>query len=560
MRCWFPGGFGWAWVRRNPGRALLVAGAVAVGITLAAVTHAPAAGRVGSSSLTPGKSAADGWWDTGRVLEVDVRLSSDALERLRRHPRDDVPAVLRIHGGRPRSAWVHLKGSGSFRSVDDRPSMTVTWCGAGRGGGEGGVPKFHLNNSVEDPSLLSEALGTVLFAAEGIPAPRVAHGRVRLNGRALGLYVVKEGFTDAFLRRHFGRADGSLFEPVRGAEVDGAMAPRAGPRGAVEETSVGALAAALKKDGPSERWAGIAASLDVERFVTFVALEVLLVHRDGYSLARNNFRLYGDPAGGRCQFLPHGMDQLFGPADLPWRPSMAGAVAKAMMAAPEGLDRYARRLRALAERWLASGAVMAQFEALRHRLDRDLTPHERRGLRAPWADLRRRVLARTEALHRPWDETATRVASPDFGEDGRAGVTDWRAVDAGSAARMETAVGADGRGELRILAGGATGATGASWRARVRLEPGRYRFRGNVRVSGVEPLPFGRGRGAGLRIVGADAPRAGVVGTAPWTPLGADFEVTGSAREIELVCELRARAGEAGFEAASLHLWRGPDS
>ena len=35
-------------------------------------------------------------------------------------------------------------------------------------------------------------------------------------------------------------------------------------------------------------------------------------HRDGYCLARNNFRVYHDVDSGRFVFFPHGMDVLFG--------------------------------------------------------------------------------------------------------------------------------------------------------------------------------------------------------------------------------------------------------
>jgi spore coat protein CotH len=67
------------------------------------------------------------------------------------------------------------------------------------------------------------------------------------------------------------------------------------------------------------------------RFLNFMATEMILSHRDGYSMAKNNFWIYVNPENGRMVFLPSGMDQLFGKADLPWNGNMAGIVSQAVM-------------------------------------------------------------------------------------------------------------------------------------------------------------------------------------------------------------------------------------
>jgi hypothetical protein len=70
----------------------------------------------------------------------------------------------------------------------------------------GELRKIHLNNSVEDPTYLREQLGGELFrAADAVP--RVGHALVVLDGRSR-LYVLKEGFTEELLARHFRRGDG----------------------------------------------------------------------------------------------------------------------------------------------------------------------------------------------------------------------------------------------------------------------------------------------------------------------------------------------------------------
>ena len=61
----------------------------------------------------------------------------------------------------------------------------------------------------------------------------------------------------------------------------------------------------------SRRLRLIEMKLDVERLLSFMGLEVLISHHDGYSMDRNNYRIYHDPTSGRLVFLPHGLDLLF---------------------------------------------------------------------------------------------------------------------------------------------------------------------------------------------------------------------------------------------------------
>jgi hypothetical protein len=96
----------------------------------------------------------------------------------------------------------------------------------------------------------------------------------------------------------------------------------------------------------------------------------------------------------------------------------------------------------------------------------------------------------------------------------------------------------------------------ASWRTRVLIPCGRYRFEGRARIAGVEPLRFGAHHGAGLRIGGSVRETASFTGNASWQTLAAGFEVAQPMQEVELICELRARAGEAWFDLGSLRVLR----
>src|SRR5260221_12619278 len=66
--------------------------------------------------------------------------------------------------------------------------------------------------------------------------------------------------------------------------------------------------------------------LDVDRFISLMALEMMTWHWDGYTMKKNNYRVYHDPATDKVVFFPHVMDQMF------WEPN--GPI---MPVNPEGL-------------------------------------------------------------------------------------------------------------------------------------------------------------------------------------------------------------------------------
>src|SRR5438132_14029911 len=114
-----------------------------------------------------------------------------------------------------------------------------------------------------------------------------------------------------------------------------------GPASDQDQLALQQLAAASLEPNLNRRWECLHQTLDIDRLLTFMAMEIMICHWDGYCLGRNNFRIYHDPATEKIVFLPSGMDQIFSKADLRWKPEMAGVVAKAVMQTPEGRQQYA---------------------------------------------------------------------------------------------------------------------------------------------------------------------------------------------------------------------------
>ncbi|MGO9201665.1 MAG: CotH kinase family protein [Limisphaerales bacterium] len=509
---------------------------------LAAALSGPGAQDNGARAL-PGADL----FTNGAVQRIGIDLKAEDMESLRRQTREFVPATVSAGATLYSNVAVHLKGAaGSFRPLDDKPNFTLDFCRLMAGRRYHGLRRIHLNNSVEDPGYVNEKLGSELFGAAGVPAPRVTRALVTLNGRALGLYVLKEGFTEDFLACHFKQVSGDLFEPGEGHDVDQHLKRNTIEAPPQSRASLKALAGAALEPDPARRWARLEQTLDVRRFVAFMAMEVMLCHRDGYCLARNNFRVYHDLDTGKMVFFPNDMDQLLGKADFPCRPSMAGLVAQAVLGTPEGKTRYEAAFHCLFANLFKTNVLVERVEQLTREVRPFLTGPQFERLQQETALVKERIVRRRQDLEEQLSRPQLKLMQFHAGLGRPEG---WSAVEAPAGGTLERAKGPGGIPALHIVAGAQTL---ASWRARVLLGRGRYRFDGRAKVAGVKPLASGIHQGAGLRIGGGLRQAANLVGDSSWQPLAVQFQVHEASQEIELICELRASAGQAWFDLDSL--------
>ncbi len=281
----------------------------------------------------------DAYFAIDRVLDVSIEIDGDDWDTLRHQTRtlEDVFAEIEEYGlSRPFSdiyTWfaatvtvdgethadvgVRKKGFVGSQS-DTKPSLKLRFDKYTDGQSLGGVmERMTLNNSVQDPSMVNTCLSYRVFAAAGSPAPRCNFATVSVNGKYLGLYVHVEEIKAPFLARHFDSAEGNVYE---GTVSDFTPAYR----GTIEKktnedaddwSDIDAVTAALQD--PSD--AGLEALgeiVDLDRFLSFWATEVLVGHWDGYAGNRNNHWFYREPDGAFV-FIPWGVDGTFHLQDDP---------------------------------------------------------------------------------------------------------------------------------------------------------------------------------------------------------------------------------------------------
>lgn len=292
------------------------------------------------------QAAADILFTNGLVRIIKLTVSPEGMDRLRREPRTYVRATLREGTNPLINVLVRLKGgAGSFRDVDSKPGFTLKLVEAGST--FHGLDKFHLNNSVQDSTYLSEWMCNELFRQAGVPAARVAHAVVELNRRRLGLYALLESIDADFLALYFKNNHGNVYSLSANADISQSL-ERIGGREPTSGLDLKALVAAAREQDPERLQSRLAQVLDMERFLSFMALEVMLDHWDGYTFNIKNYELYHDLDTGRMVFMPHDLDQVLRNVNAPLIPQPRGMVARAILRNPQTRTAYEARFAELA--------------------------------------------------------------------------------------------------------------------------------------------------------------------------------------------------------------------
>ncbi|HEY3120873.1 MAG TPA: CotH kinase family protein [Vicinamibacteria bacterium] len=188
-----------------------------------------------------------------------------------------------------------------------------------------GYHKLVIKNLIQDPSDMREPLSFQVFEAMGIPAPQVAHTRLTVNDEYWGLYTLDEPVSKPFLRNRFGEDTGNLFKydfvgPYR-FEPKGSDPKLYIPSPFSPETNENSLdGSALvnfirtMNEAPDATFVrDISAFIDVEKFLTYLAVENAIAENDGFLGydGLNNFYVYQSAGTTKFTWIPWDNDNTF---------------------------------------------------------------------------------------------------------------------------------------------------------------------------------------------------------------------------------------------------------
>jgi len=515
----------------------------------------PGTGRPASFHSAQASDLADAFFADRAVRTFKIEVAGPALSALQKDNRAYVRAAVSEGSNVFAHVGVHLKGMGSFRPLNEKPSFAVRFDKYTPDQTYAGLSKLMLNNASQDGTYLAELLGCQMFREAGVPSPRVTHAFVEFNGRKLGLYVVIEAMNKDFLRKHFKNAQGNLYEAYL-QDIDQRLDADNGND--AEQDDVKRLLQATQVPVQSNRWARLNAVLDVDRYVSHLVVELFAAHTDGYAMNRNNYRIYHEPTTDRFVFFGHGIDWAFANTGVSIAPPENSLVTRAVLQTPEGRRLFRERRAHLftnlfrLETWTnrVTEAVAKLKAAARN-------PNEARDFENGGREMWNRLVARHQNIA---DQLARLETKPlPFDANHVAVLSGWQSKKVGlgqlTCEGVMDRVRTDDKRALHLRITQGQGIL--SWRAKAFLPEGRYRFEALARTAQVIPLTntVERGNGAGLRTSG-DKRTQQLAGDSPWTSLQHDFEVPAGGDEKELVCELRASRGEAWFALDSLRLVR----
>jgi len=191
--------------------------------------------------------------------------------------------------------------------------------------------KMNLLGTEGDHSGMREYLSLQLMADAGVPAPRSGYSLLYVDGEFMGLYPqTEEPDDEPFVQHHLGSEGGSLFKvngycggrggfEWEGDEVEDYIdtyEPKAEtPDEAILEDLVPMLACVNERDGLVFADC-IEDHVDVQAFLTEIAVDMALPDPDGMAAHGKNFMLYREPATGQFVVSPWDKDLAFDIDDL----------------------------------------------------------------------------------------------------------------------------------------------------------------------------------------------------------------------------------------------------
>jgi len=284
---------------------------------------------------------------TGKIL-----VNPDAP--LPENPYNWYPADVEINGIRINHVGVRNRGFiGSLSSNDPRFKVQLDRYIPGQN--FFGVKDITVSNSAGDLIRFRTHLVYDLFEAAGYPAPRSSVAHVSLNGQFLGVSVNIEPIKKPFLMRCFGNDEGSLYEGAKYADFLQDRLNRFEVKTSHTDINKEPIKQLVKVlEMPDDQLVDeLSEVLDIDRYLTFLAVNYIANNSDAYNDAQNNFYVYFDPDdGNKATLIPWGADKAFGNYNIPFSNHLQAEIPRRISRIPQLQEKMEQELlRVINEVW-----------------------------------------------------------------------------------------------------------------------------------------------------------------------------------------------------------------
>ena len=298
-------------------------------------------------------------FDQNVVRTFEIDLPDGSLAELDADPAAEeyVEGSLTFEGETIEPVGVRYKGSiGAFLGCTEGPNpfvpsgaktcpklsikLKINWDGADTE--FYGQRKVQLHSMNNDPTLMRERLGYLLFAEAGVPAPRATHARVLINGEFVGLFALIEQIDGRFTRDRFEDGEGNLYKEVWPFDANGAVQPAEVLIDGLETNEkddpsvdlIQSLARELLDTGAAVDDAAARRVLtkrtELDSLIAYAVVDRAINHDDGPfhwyctgTCEPHNYYCYEEPATGTVHIIPWDLDN----AMQNWTPDEINPIA-----------------------------------------------------------------------------------------------------------------------------------------------------------------------------------------------------------------------------------------
>jgi spore coat protein H len=179
--------------------------------------------------------------------------------------------------------------------------------------------KFNLKPTVNDPSLMREALTMLYYREMQVPAARTHPLKLYMNNEYMGAYINVEQVDDEFLNDRHGHEEGFLYKCSWGADLQNngqvfntVMFESEINKDVDTRAELDAFVKILNTTSSTDFKAEIEKAFEVDSYLRQLAVEAMLGHWDGYSYNKNNYYLFYNGQTKRVEFFPYDADNTWG--------------------------------------------------------------------------------------------------------------------------------------------------------------------------------------------------------------------------------------------------------
>ncbi|MDD8047927.1 MAG: CotH kinase family protein [Verrucomicrobiota bacterium] len=237
----------------------------------------------------------------------------------------EVPATLSVDGKSYPDVGVHFRGNTSYMMAQrgtKRP-LNISIDDVHKGQNLLGYRTLNLLNAAGDPSLMREYL-YYEFSRRFVPALKVNHVRLVINGEDWGVYVNSQQFNKDSVEEMFGERNGARWKVP--ANLSGSssllytsdqvedyrdkyeLKSKEDPRA---WNDLIALCRALQETPIERQEEELGRMLDLDEVLKFLALENVMMDEDGYVTRGSDFYIYQEARNGRFHLIAHDNNETF---------------------------------------------------------------------------------------------------------------------------------------------------------------------------------------------------------------------------------------------------------